>query len=1130
MQFTALYTPKLLAMKLTAILLLGACLTTSARTASQTITLKASRQPLEKVLQDITRQTGYEFLYHPGDVKQASPVTIEVSNLQLTQALDLIFRDQPLRYEISNRTIVVSPKVPVNQPLVTTGADLAPLVNIDVTITVLNTDGQPLEGATIINKQTSKAIGITGLQGRTVLKAIDPNVILEVSFTGYMSQEIKINNRGSLIVRLTVSTSELDEVQIGAYSKITKRFQTGNVTTVKGEDIAKQPVGNPLLALEGQVAGLFVTQNTGVAGGGVTVRIEGQNSIRNGNDPLYVIDGVPYSSQLVSTGMGGGILGNSGAANNGQTSGGVGSPLSYINPSDIDRIEVLKDADATAIYGSLAANGAILITTKRGKSGLTKIDINVQQGWEQVAHKLDMMNTQQYLSMRREAFRNDNLAIPSIVTTPTSTDYDINGLWDSTRNTDWQKVLIGNTGQYSNVNLGISGGNSLVQFNIGGTYHKENSVFPSDFSDQKLGAHFSVNSQSANKKFNMQLTGNYLADNNQLPTTDLTNVAIFTPPDAPPLYNTDGTVNWAPRPSGNASFSNPVALYLQTYQSKTNNLLCNSILSYHLLPELEVRSSFGYTHMQTNIIQELPFNSQRPENQASVGSIGQYAYNTAETWIIEPQISYKKNIKLGRLDVLIGATINQQGYNGQQFTGQGYVSNLVLGDINSAATVTKAGAYYYLYKYNAAFGRINFIRSDKYVFDFTLRQDVSSRFGPSAQKHNFGSGAIGWIFSQEKFVKNSKFLSFGKIRISYGTTGSDQVGDYSFLNLYAAPNGIGVPYQGAGGLAPRGLSNPYIAWEENKKLSTGLNLGFLKDRILLDINYSINSCSNQLLPLMLPAITGFGSINENFPATVQNTSLEFVLNTSNIKGKSFDWSTNVNLTMPRNKLVSFPNLSLASAAYSSTLVIGQPVSIIKAIHFLGVNPATGLYMAADIHGNPTFTPNGVTDKTVLINTLPTFYGGFGNKFTYKGFQLDLFFQFVKQIGYFNLFAPNSYYAGQFSSVASNQMTGVANSHWQKPGDIASFERYTTSFSIPPAFPPGDAGYADASYIRLKNLSFSYTLPAKWISGLHMENFRVYIQAQNLFTITKYKGLDPENQGVNSLPPLRVVTLGLQIGL
>jgi len=1095
-----------LTMQLAAVLLFAALSASATTSAQSTVSFTGKDVLLEQVFAAVKKQTGYTFIYYSEVLQAAHKVTIDVKGMTVEEFLEVCLKDQPLTYKVIGQTVMIAKKEGKG---VTNDAGGDPPV-ADIKGKITNDKGEPLAGASVMVKGTKKGT-ITGANGDFVLKGVSPGVFLIVSYTGFGTKEI-LFEKSTVSVVLQSSNSPLDQAQVIAYGTTTERLNTGDVTTVKAEDLEKQPVNNPLLALEGRVPGLFITQNNGLPGSGISVMIQGQNSITSGNDPFYVIDGVPYSSQLLYNL--GGVLGNSGG--NGSQ---AGNPLSFINPSDIESISVLKDAEATAIYGSRAANGAILITTKKGKPGHTHLDINLQQGEGEVDRKLKLMNTTQYLNMRHEAINNDGLTVQP-------TDYDLNGLWDTTRNTDWQKAFLGGMAQYTNLSATISGGTVQTQYLVGGTFHRETTVYPDHFADQKGAFHFSLNSFSEDQRFRLQLTANYVVDNNFLPNVDLTSSAITLAPDAPALYNKNGSINWAPDSSGATTFFNPIALILSTYQNKTNNLISNLLLSYAIIPGLEIKSNFGYTSLTSKEIVADPLTINPPDQLAYSQRVGQYGDNSINSWIIEPQVEYKKIVGKAKIAALVGTTIEQNNNQGSQLYGVGYNSDQVIADIHSASNVYSLSTVNSVYKYDAAFGRVNYNWADKYIGEITARRDGSSRFGPANQFHDFAAAGVSWIFSKEKYIQDHVgLLSFGKLRASYGTTGNDQIGDYQYLNLYT-PTSAQITFQQQTGLAPTGLTNPYLQWEETKKLQFGLDLGFLKDRILFNAAWFRNRSSNELLNYALPITTGFTSITRNFPATVQNRGYEFLVKSTNVKSRHFSWSTSINLTVPQNKLIAFPGL--AASSYANNLIIGEPINVVTIFNYAGVNPMTGLYQFTGSHGELTSTPDFSTDRTAHFSAYPKFYGGFGNDFQYKGLQLSIFFQFVKQDGANYLFGNNP---GNFRGGNGNQPDYVLGG-WQKMGQLTNVERYSSNYSNSQQF--GDAtfsnaAYSDASYIRLKNLSFSWQVPMPSNLKTWVQTIRLYALGQNLFTITHYKGLDPETMSINGLPPLRIVTGGLQIG-
>jgi TonB-linked SusC/RagA family outer membrane protein len=1099
--------------RLLSVLLLSlTCFYSSAQAIDHRVTINGTGIPLKTVFKAIKKQTGFAVMYNTSItmLNQEEKVTVSFKDTPLDEVLTFLLKGRNLAWTYNEDVVVIYKK-----------AEEAPKKNEvmeDSTVTpalltgkVTDAAGSPLPGVTVHVKGSNQGTTTDG-DGNFTLAKVKNGEVLVISSVGYERREIAVKGR-SLLAQLNVQVSGLDETVVIAYGLTTRRMLVGNVSTVKGEDIAKQPVNNPLLALQGRVPGLFITQNTGVAGGSVTVRIQGQNSISNGNDPLYIIDGVPYASQLPRAGGENIIRG--------------GNPLNFINVADIESIEILKDADATAIYGSRAANGAIFITTKKGKAGRTAISINLQQGWGKVTRQLDMLDRRQYLDMRYEGYRNDNIDWRS----PDVSANDLK-IWDTTRNTDWQKTLIGGTAQYSNINVGISGGNTAMQYTVGGTYHRETTVFPGNAEDKRGSLHFAINSASSNKKLRFQLSGNYMVDDNRLPVEDITFQAIRLEPVAPTLYNTDGSLNWAPDATGTSTWINPLSqIIYNTYKNKTNNLVSNAMLSYTILPGLDIQTSAGYSNTQTTTFSPSPLGANPPEDRPYVSRYAVYGNRHMDSWIMEPQIIYKTSLAKGKLESIVGTSIQQNKSTTETINGMGYNSDLVLEDIKSATTLT-AESSSISYKYNALFGRINYTWQDKYIINLTGRRDGSSRFGAKNRFHNFGSIGLAWIFSEESWIqKKLPSLSFGKLRASYGTTGNDQIDDYGFLSLYYN-NSVGLqPYQNSTGLVIGNLANPYLQWEETQKWQFGVDLGFWNDRILLNTTYARNRSSNQLLGYKLPSITGFSNIVHNFPATIQNTSWEFSLNSSNIKREEISWHSSINFTIPQNKLLAFPDL--ATSSYRRQLIIGQPLGTIKVFHFLGVDPATGLYQVADSHGSPTSSPDYLTDRTILLSTMPKFYGGFQNRITYRGIELDFLFQFVKQTGLNVFFNNGSLLPGAFKSGVSNQPVSVVN-RWQRPEDIAPIMKYSSDesslYGLVNMAIGSDAAYTDASYIRLKNLSLSWQIPLKWQQKAHLQNCKIYIQGQNLLTITNYRGMDPENQSLSYLPPLRIITVGVQIGL
>ncbi len=1106
-QKSGLRAQMILAMKLTFILLTAAMLSVQASGVSQNITLDVKDASLERIFTLVKKQTSYVFFYKKEDLSNAKSISIQVDDLPIDVFLKKVLSNQNLDFLIKNHSVIIYRKPQVVQ---VTAIKEMPEEEIVQPITGIihnaNTS-EPLAGASITLKGTKQVV-VTDNSGNFSINA-DVGQTLVISHVGFQSREIRISSNSIGIITLNPSITGLDEVQVIAYGTTTKRLSTANVSTVKAEDIAKSPVSNPLLALQGRVPGILISQASGKSGAALEVQIQGKNSWGQGTQPFFVVDGVPYPNSL--TIWGGSPIGR-------------GNPFNYFNPADIESIDVLKDADATSIYGSRAANGAILITTKKGKAGRTKVEINAQHGWKMVGHRLKLLNTQQYIEMRREALRNDGESV-------SFTDYDINGVYDTTRYTDWQEELIGGKAQYSDIQASVSGGNDNTQFLVSGAYHRETTVCPENFADRKGSVYMSLTHSSVNKKLKLLVNSSYMIDDNKMEQRDLTEFAMYLVPQAPALFRDDGELNWEPLPDGTSSWINPLAYLNHRYFNKTGNLLINTAVSYELFKGLELKTSFGFSKLQTDETSLEPITMFRPEDRPLIQRSARFAHSYYNSWIVEPQVSYKRNVFQGKLTALVGVTIDQRHSNSTRYNAIGFASDAVMLNPQAATSINPDATEDAKYKYNAIFGQLNYNWLDKYIINLSARRDGSSRFGSENLFNNFSSVGFTWLFSNEPLIKKlSPVLSFGKLRASYGTTGNDQIGDYSFMSLYH------YGWQERGyqdiirGISPNKFANPYLQWEETKKLNVGTMLGFFSDRVVFDVNYYHYRSSNQLLAYFLPRITGFGDIVSNFPATLQNTGWEISLNTTNISLAKFQWKTGFNITFRKNKLVEFPDLETSS--YGFDFKIGQPITIRRLYHYLGVDPSTGLYSFEDSHGKPTSYPDYMKDANIIMNTEPKFYGGLQNTFIYKNMQLDVLFNFVEQKGMDYSYGSYPGYFSSSSFPAGNQPVSVLD-RWQTSGDKATVQRYNSNFSTQRPFMNlggSDAAFTDASYIKLKNISFSWMLPKKMLQDAHIQDARIFVQGQNLFTITNYYGLDPETRSSTTLPSLRTITIGCQITL
>ncbi len=957
---------------------------------------------------------------------------------------------------------------------------------------ITDASGMPLAGVHIIVKATKQGV-ISDFDGSYTIQAHSKDTLI-VSALGFVTQTISINNTTEINIQLEEDITQLDAVTLNAgYYTVKANEKTGSIARVTAQEIETQPVANPLSAIQGRMSGVFITQNTGVPGGSFNIQIRGRNSIASGNDPLYIVNGVPFNANNAST-LGNLIVGG-------------GNPLSGIDLSDVESIDVLKDADATAIYGSRGANGVVLITTKNGGVGKTRFDVELQSGIGKVANSLDLLNREQYIMMREEAFANDGV-------TPTTANARDLLLWDTSHATNWQDKLIGGTANLTNAQATVSGGSELTSFRLGGGIRKETTVYPGDFKYKKASGHVQLNHGSKDQRFRMAFSGNYVSEVNKLFSQDLASF-ILLPPIAPKVYNDDGSLNWGP---AGGSFNNPFSVIEKDYRVKTKTLVSHANISYRVFNGLTAKMGMGYTTTQTDEFQTTPTGAINPGLRTFLKAASNFNHTTVESWIVEPQLEYKRDLGKSTFNILLGSTFQQQTTEGQSTYATNFSSDLLLENVGAAGT-TRSTSIFTDYKYQGVFGRLNYNYDSKYIVNITARRDGSSRFGPGNRFASFGAVGAAWIFSKESFVlKGVPFLSFGKLRGSYGTTGNDQIGDYRYLDSYSSTT---YPYQDILGLRPTRLFNPLYGWETNKKFETALELGFFKDRLRWSTTWYSNRSSNQLVGYPLPATTGFSSIQSNLAAKVKNTGLEFELHTINVDTGGFRWKTTANLSIPKNELLEFPDLE--SSSFAQIYEEGKSLSLIRAYHATGVNPQTGVYEFEDTNGDGML--NFPNDLQSLVELDPEFYGGVGNTLSYKGLQLDVFVQFVKQQGYNPL-----YLSGSAPGRLSNQLLQVLN-RWQQPGDVTSIQQFTqsTASNASTAFNNslfnGDNRFSDASFVRLKTVSCSYQIPEGALGSFDAE---IYLQGQNLLTFTGYDGLDPETNRSLRLPPLRMITMGMRL--
>jgi TonB-dependent starch-binding outer membrane protein SusC len=1112
-------------MKLMSFLLLAGCLQLSAPGLSQTITFKGRGVPLLKVFSEIKKQTGYAVMYNADRLEIARPLDIDASNTPLEDFLNLVLKDQPFEYSIENTTIFISLKAGSTAM----ARKLADTTRPGPKLQGRVMDGvDPLGGATFTIRKDGhlSALGTTDVNGRfRIMNLAEGVYTLEVSFIGCERTDLKVtitDKQQTILVGMKRSDNTLDEIQTTAYSKTTKRFNTGDITTINAEEIERNPVENVLQALEGRVPGMFVTEQTGYANGAFQVQIRSLNTLSgqlatlpgSGSftvQPLYILDGVEYpaGSELSMGYFPGGFY----------PAAEHGNALNYLDPSQIESINVLKGADATAIYGSRGAFGVILITTKKAKAGKPSLTLNANQGFSELGRSPKLMNTTQYLAFRHNAFANDG-------TTPGSTDYDLNGTWDSTKSYNWKKFFLGGHAPTTRVNATYTGGSTNSSFLIGANYSSISNVEMTKGTIGAGGMNFSMNTATTDKKFTMALSGSYTSNVDDRVPVDFDGASGLTQaPDAPYPYQPNGKLNWA-------NGSNPAAALNGLYWNGTDNFVANTTLTFTPVKGLTLTAAGGFNLLSAKEFAGQPSTFFNPATFTPAETNSFVNLYRTRTFSADPRAEFIHSLwKKGRLDVIAGGSLRDIVNQQNEITGSGYPTDQMLLDPALAPAATSYTTYNVTpNRYIGGFAILNFRWADKYILNVNGRRDGSSVFGNDRQFGNFWSVAGAWIISEEPWFKGlHNVIDFLKLKGSYGLVGGSGAQPYQWLNTYVMTSNF---YGGGLALVPQNLSNPNLHWETDRNTELGLNFDCWKGVVNVDATYYFDQAGDQIINQPLASITGFTSISGNAPAKIHSYGTEFMIITQNIRKKDFSWSTWINLTVPRSKLVAYPGLGNLQSNFN--YVIGKPITGIKLFRYAGVDPATGVYNFYNAQGvkgefTPAFSPvylNDITDRTQFTDLAPKWYGGIGNTLTYQNISLDFLVSLTDRMG------PD--YLGlqtlEPGAANTNYPVDLANRRWMKPGDITTIPKATAGiigFLDQDNFVNSTGAYSNATYARLQNCSVSYHLPSKLAGKAHLASLSVFVAGQNLLTISKYRDLDPENMQTSNMPPLRVFTGGLK---
>ncbi len=970
------------------------------------------------------------------------------------------------------------------------------------------TEPEGLPGVNVSIKGTSSG-AISDINGNFSI-AIEPGSTLVFSFIGYKTQELLYTGQTSVVIRMEESASELDEVVVVGYSSIIKRNITGAVSTVNADNLKTISVNGLDQALQGQVAGVQVTQSSGTPGGGVAIRIRGATSISASNSPLVIIDGIPVETGALGARSFGGQSDNA---------------LSLLNPNDIETYTVLSDASAKALYGSRASNGVIVITTKRGKNAQTKISFDVQRGIVDPVKTLDLLGASQLLELQQEAVTNagenpDGFGL-------------IKGVTDAV-NTNWQDEVL-RTGIMQQYQLSAAGGDENTTFYISGNFREEEGVqLNNKFQrygftlnlDQRLTSKLSASTSiSLSRSLNKRVKGDNFLDG-------VYSGAVKSLPYNVP-YDEDGFLV-GPSSALYAGFPNfnPVGqALLPRFNTITAKALANLNLTYQVKPNLRIKAQ---TSLDYNNVTEDQYESSQTAIGGFLPSVGGQGYGvfSANTYTnVDSYLTFSYDTEFAtrhKLNVVAGSELYQSFATGGNAQGRLFASDDFT-YIQSAGIVDNGFSYKEPpHSILSFFTEARYDYDDRILVTASFRTDGSSNFGQNNRFGYFPALSAAWRISQESFFKSS-IIDDLKLRGSFGLTGNERIGAFNFLGKWGT-----ATYSGSSGVVPLNVPNPNIKWETTQELNAGVDVGLWSGRLQTIFNVYYNKTKDLLLTRPYPLTTGFGGIADNI-GEMENKGIEVTLTSVNID-KAVKWTTSLNVSRNLNKVLFLADSIPLYRGYSgegvdATNIIkeGEPLGSFWGLNYLGVNPATGDAMYEDLNKDGAITN---ADAMVIGNAQPKLIGGITNRVTYKRFDLSIFFNF--SVGNKVLNFSKASLVNMGGDIQTNQSVDALR-RWQKPGDVTDIPRYELNSTLNNLH--SNRLLEDASYLRLKNLSFGYNLPTKIANKAMFEQLRVYVSGTNLWTLTKYSGSDPEvstldgstsAQGIDffTLPQVRTITIGI----
>jgi len=958
-----------------------------------------------------------------------------------------------------------------------------PIINASLIGKVIDaTTKEPIQGVTVQLEAVTHSVQTDNQGNFQFVTGQKLPFTLILSFLGYEKKRLVVNSSPA-VIELTPASADLDEVVVVGYGTQKRRDLTGSVATLP-DKLLKQPVSSLDQTLKGGISGVQVTQTSGQPGGGVSIRIRGGASIQGGNEPLYVIDGFPVYNQTESTGVGSGTPVN---------------PLASISPTDIESIEVLKDAAATAIYGSRGANGVILVTTKKGRAGHVQLSYDGSFGAQNVLKQIDVLNARDFAVLRNEALYDVN---PSLGAYQYRTKTEIDQLGEGT---NWQKEAF-QSGKVYNQQLSLSGGAEKMQYYLGANYFDQDGVIINT-NFKRIGFRSNIDANPFNR---LQVGANLSVNktNAQIAPTGIVNALLIMPSTAT-VYDANGAYTLR-NPFENI-FANPIATLKETTNTSHGlRILGTSFAQYRILKGLQAKVLVGVDLNSRDDKYYLPsyiYEGAGTKGKASLGNLD------GTSWLNENTLNYTGSIGQHNFDALVGFT--QQESKNEIFNAgaENFVTDeLLFNSLQSGSTIVRPSSDSYSWVLHSYLARINYNYANKYYVSASLRRDGSSRFGADNKWGNFPSLALSWRVANESFFKEIfPAVNDFKIRTSFGTTGNQEIGQYQSLSTLYSLNYL-FGNNVATGFAPQRIPNKNLGWESTLQYDGGFDISLFKNRLQFTADYYYKKTKDLLLNVEIPWTSGYATSLQNF-GSVSNRGLELSLKSRNLQGR-VNWNTDFNFSFNRNKVLTIGEGASSYISGNYIIKVGEPIgtfygTVTDGILQLGeenikgkftgnATPKAGDRLYKDIDGDGQFTT--ANDRTIIGNAQPDFIFGLTNSISYKGFDLSFLIQGTTGNDLLNINRQNlEMFTGQ-QNASSDALT-----RWTPSNPSQLYPRA----KLDPAPVFSNQFVESGSFVRLKSLHFGYNFPKEWLQGASIKSLNLYLTAQNLLTWTKYKGFDPE---------------------